>query len=150
MAAYLGNALTKNWGTAGLMWGVLIGVLVLVKTQIGFSEMLVRNTTEVLWQIARVRVWAKDDIRRVYYPVLAVLLIWVAIALNLTAPFWLIVTSANMVNLGAIFSVPALLYLNRKLPRELRMSWPLEIVQIVFMVFCMYFFFSAVGATIGI
>jgi len=150
VAAYLGNALAKNWGSAGLMWGLLIGVLVLVKTQIGFTDMLVRNTTEVLWQISRVRVWAKDDIRRVYYPVLAVLLMWVAVALNLTAPFWLIVTSANMANLGAIVAVPALLYLNRKLPKELRMSWPLEVLQIIFMVFCLYFFLSVIGATIGI
>jgi len=148
VAAYLGNALVNKWGSMGLVWGLLIGVLVLVKTQIGFSEMLVRNTTEVLWQIPKVRNWAKHDIRRVYYPTLIGLLIWVAIALNLAAPFWLIVTSANMANLGAIITVPTLLYLNRKLPKELRMSWPLEVIQVVFMVFCMYFFFSVIGATL--
>jgi len=110
--------------------------------------MLVRNTAEVLWQVPRVREWARDDIRRVYYPTLIALLVWVAVAVNLTAPFWLIVTSANMANFGALVTVPALLYLNRKLPKELRMSWPLEIIQIVFMMFCMYFFFSVVGATL--
>ena len=150
VAAYLGNALAKSWGSVGLLWGLLIGVLVLVKTQIGFIDMLVRNTAEVLWQVSRVREWAKDDIRRVYYPTLIALLVWVAIALNLTAPFWLIVTSANMANFGALATVPALLYLNRKLPKELRMSWPLEIIQIVFMMFCMYFFFSVVVATLHI
>jgi hypothetical protein len=55
-----------------------------------------------------------------------------------------------MANLGAIVTVPTLLYLNRKLPKELRMSWPLEVIQIFFMIFCMYFFFSVIGAMAGI
>jgi hypothetical protein len=73
----------------------------------------------------------------------------VVIAVNLAAPLWLLVTQANMANLGAIVTVPALLYLNRKLPRELRMSWPLEVIQVIFMVFCLYFFFSVIGAILG-
>jgi hypothetical protein len=150
VATYLVNALIKNLGPVGLAFGLVIVILVLVKAQICFSDMLVRNTTEVLWQIPKVREWAKEDIRRVYYPILIVLLIWVAIALNLAAPIWLIVTSANMANLGAIVTVPTLLYLNRKLPKELRMSWPLEVIQIFFMIFCMYFFFSVIGAMAGI
>ena len=150
IAAYLGEALVNNWGPIGLIWGLLIAILILVKTQIGFCEMLVRNTSEVLWQLPRVRRWAKDDIRRVYYPAMVVLLVWVVIALNLAQPLWLIVISANMANLGAIISVPALLYLNRKLPKELRLSWPLQIIQIAFMIFCLYFFFSVIGATLGL
>ena len=77
-------------------------------------------------------------------------LIWVAVALNLAAPIWLIVTSANMANLGAIVTFPTLLYLNRNPPKELRMSWPIEVIEIVFMIFCMYFFFSVIGAMAGI
>jgi len=150
VATYLVNALIKNLGPVGLAFGLVIVILVLVKSQICFSDMLVRNTTEVLWQIPKVREWAKEDIRRVYYLILIVLLIWVAIALTLAEPIWLIVTSANMTNLGAIVTVPTLLYLNRKLPKELRMSWPVEVVQIIFMIFCMYFFFSVIGAMAGI
>jgi len=149
VAAYLGNALVKNWGPIGLVWGILLAILILVKTQIYFIDTLVRNTAEALWQIPRVREWAREDIRRVYYPILIVLLIWAVIAVNLAAPLWLLVTQANMANLAAIVTVPALLYLNRKLPRELRMSWPLEVIQVIFMVFCLYFFFSVIGAILG-
>lgn len=144
VAAYEAEILSKIWGAWGWGFGLLVGALVLFKTQVGLLDVLTRNTTDLLWRAEGVRKWAKEDIRRVYYIIVVIILIWTAIALNLTQPFWLIVISANMANLGGILGVPLLLYLNRKLPKEYKASWPLELLTIVFFFFCAYFFWYGV------
>ena len=144
VAAYEAQILSKVWGAFGWGFGLLVGALTLFKTQVGLLDVITRNTTDILWKVEGVRKWAKEDVRRVYYTIVIIYLIWTAIALNLTRPFWLIVISANMANFGAIVGVPLILYLNSKLPKEYKASWPLQLLAIVFMLFCGYFFWYGV------
>ena len=149
VAAYEGTALSKVWGIYGWGFGLLVGALTLFKTQVGLTDVITRNTTDILWKVKGIREWAKGDVRRVYYGICAIFLIWAGIAVNLARPFWLIVISANMANFGALYGVPILIYLNRKLPKQYRTSVILEIVAIIFMIFCAYFFYYGVLSRIG-
>jgi hypothetical protein len=107
------------WLGAGI---ALLGVWILFKTQLDCVEGMTRSITDILWTgSARVRAWRGGDVRKVYYTVLFVVVIWGIIALRLAAPVVLLQIGANIA--GAVFIISALhlLYLNtRLLPRELR------------------------------
>ncbi len=150
VAAYEGKMLSKVWGSFGWWFGLLVGALTLFKTQVGLVDVITRNTTDALWKIEGIREWAKGDVRRVYYVICAVFLGWTAIAINLTRPFWLIVISANMANFGALFGVPIIIYLNRKLPKEYKAHAALEAIAVIFMIFCGIFFFYGLLSKLGI
>jgi hypothetical protein len=61
------------------------------------------------------------DVRRVYYSVLAVFVVWGLIAMGLAAPIFLLQISANIAGLVMVISSLHILYVNtRLLPPELR------------------------------
>jgi hypothetical protein len=99
-----------------------MGVWILFKTQLDVLEGMVRAITDILWTGSRrVRAWRGGDVRRVYYGVLAALVLWGIVALRLAPPFVLLQINANMA--AAVFVVASihLLYVNtRLLPPELR------------------------------
>jgi hypothetical protein len=133
------------YGVPGYWWGVIVAILVLFKTQMGVADAVVRAFTDTFWKIGKIREWAKGDIRRIYYLILAIILAWASVAMFASAPVWLIVIAANMANFSAFFSIPFLLYLNRKLPKELRMHWVLVLSNIVFMIMCIVIFIASIG-----
>ncbi|RSN72210.1 MAG: hypothetical protein DSO07_05825 [Thermoproteota archaeon] len=149
-AAWYGATLKKLIGDVGWHFGLLCGVLTLYKTQIDVIDSFVRNNTDFLWRYERVRKFCKEDIRRLYYLILAIYLFWAAIAMQLAAPFWLIVISANSGNMVAFFWIPLLIWANRKLPKEYRFSKWLEVVLILMLIFCEFWFGFAVLRTLKI
>ncbi len=111
--------------TAGPWLGVgiaLLGAWILFKTQLDVVEGMTRSITDILWAGSeRVRSWRGGDVRKVYYTVLGVVVVWGIVALNLAAPVMLLQIGANIA--GVIFMITALhlLYLNtRVLPVALR------------------------------
>ena len=57
--------------------------------------------------IKGIREWAKGDVRRIYYPITALYIIWAFIVMNVGAPLVLLAISANIANL--IMAITALL-----------------------------------------
>jgi hypothetical protein len=111
--------------TAGPMLGLLVaglGVWILFKTQLDCVEGMTRSITDILWTGSeRVRNWRGGDVRRVYYGVLAVVVVWGIIALKLAQPVVLLQIGANIAGVIFIISALHLLYLNtRVLPKALR------------------------------
>ncbi len=147
---WLAYGLNRFYGAAGYWWGVIVAVLVLFKTQMGVADAIVRAFTDVFWKMDRVRNFFKNDVRWIYYITLAVILAWASVAMFTTAPVWLIVIAANMANFAAFFSVPFLIYLNYKLPKELRMHGVLVALNIIFMIMCITFFIASIGRTFGL
>ncbi len=143
---WLAYGLKKFYGDAGYWWGVIVAVLVLFKTQMGVADAIVRSFVDTFWKMDKVRRWTKGDVRWIYYLVLAIILAWASVAMFTSAPVWLIVIAANMANFAAFFSIPFLLYLNHKLPKELRMHWVLVLSNLIFMVMCIIFFIASVGS----
>ena len=130
-----------------LMGGVVafMGAWVLFKTQLDVLDGMTRATTDILWTGSkRIRDWRGGDVRRVYYFVLAVVVVWGAIALRLAQPILLIQVAANVG--GAVFVIAGLhlLYVNtRLLPRELRPGiWP-RVALVALVLFYGFFSFLA-------
>jgi hypothetical protein len=105
-----------------LFWYLTIvcGMGILFSSQLGIVDGLPRGTTDILWAASpRLRAWG--DVRKVYYLVLGVFLVWGCIALNLARPITLIIIGANVA--AVIFVIESLhtIVVNRRfLPRELR------------------------------
>lgn len=97
----------------------LIGAWVLFKTQLDVLEGLARSLTDILWTGSkRVREWRDGDVRKVYYSVLILLVVWGVIALRLAQPIFLLQLGANVG--GAVLCIASLhlLYINTKLLPE--------------------------------
>ena len=111
--------------TAGAWLGVtvaLLGAWILFKTQLDCLEGMTRSITDILWTgSARARSWRGGDVRAVYYSVLAVLVVWGIIAMQLAQPVMLLQIGANIAGAVFVFASLHLLYLNtRILPPALR------------------------------
>lgn len=149
--AWLGLALQKlGWGYAGFVIGVIIAVLVLMKTQLGVVDAVVRALVDALWRLESVRNLARNDVRVIYYGILLIYLAWASLAMFYKAPFVLILIAANAANAAVIVGVPALLYLNYKvLPKELRLHPLLIVTNIIFMLLSLTFLVAAIGRQLG-
>jgi hypothetical protein len=99
-----------------------LGAWILFKTQLDNFEGMVRAITDILWTgHPELRQWRGGDVRRVYYTVMVVLVLWGIAALGLAQPIVLLKISANIA--GAIFIIASLhlLYINtRLLPAHVR------------------------------
>jgi hypothetical protein len=100
----------------------LLGAWLLFKCQLDIVDCITRSITDLLWSGSRrVRSWRGGDVRKVYYFVLAVVVLWGIVAVGLAPPVVLLQISANMA--GVVFVVASLhiLHLNTHLlPPELR------------------------------
>ncbi|MBI4482418.1 MAG: Nramp family divalent metal transporter [Acidobacteria bacterium] len=101
---------------------LLCGFWILFSTQLAIIDGFVRVVTDMLWTgSARVRRWRGGDVRGVYYAVLAAMVAWGMIALQLTQPIVLIQIGANVAGAMTILLSLHTLYVNRRfLPRPLR------------------------------
>ncbi len=118
--------LADTVGTATVAWlGVIIALLgawILFKTQLDCVEGMTRSITDILWTGSEgVRRWRGGDVRVVYYAVLAVVVVWGIIAMQLTQPMMLLQIGANLAGVVFVISALHLLHLNtRVLPKALR------------------------------
>ncbi len=146
VAAYQGEELRKLLGFTGWALVLIMGFWILYSTQLGIVELVTRTATDVLWYMGIVRNIVRGDVRKVYYAILFVLVLWVIIAFTLyniykVNPLLAVALIANMSNIVWPLTVLGNLYLNLKyLPREIRPS-PLIVVGILIgIVFWLAFF----------
>jgi hypothetical protein len=99
-----------------------LGAWILFKTQLDGLEGMTRAVTDILWTGSRtLRARTGGDVRRVYYGVLAVVVLWGIVALRLAQPIVLLQLGANIASAVFVLASLHLLWLNtRLLPRELR------------------------------
>ena len=129
---------------------LLLGALLLWKTQTTILEMLVRNTTDTAIAVSpRLRRWIGDDPRKFYYLVAVGLVMLISVLIFQALPTQLLQFSANMTNLAAMIYPFVLIYLNRRLPRPARAPWWSYVVLIANVLFFGFFFvnFLAVQLT---
>jgi len=131
----LGTDLPR-WGVASFIgekigagiWGIYLaaffGFWILFSTQLSNVDLVARQVTDMLWsRLEGVRRWAKEDIRRVYYVLLVIFVVWGAFFIGFRFPLFLVALSANMANFTMALSAVLTIILNRKfLPREFRPS----------------------------
>jgi len=83
----------------------------------------------------------RNDIRKVYYMLLAAFSIWAISYINMEVPLILLAIGANIANFTIALSAILTLRLNRKvLPKEFRGSWIRELILVCVFLFFGFFF----------
>jgi hypothetical protein len=113
ISAALASAVGQRHGAliAGAI--AMLGAWILFKTQLDNFEGMTRALTDILWTGSPRLRQARDlDVRKVYYCVMAILVLWGVIALRLAQPFLLLVLSANVAGVVFVIASTHLLYVN--------------------------------------
>ena len=120
--AFQADFLRAHAGDTLAFLGLLNGFWILFGSQLVITDGFVRVSTDILWSgSSRVRRWAQDDIRRVYYTLIIAFAVWGAIAINLARPDVLVLIAANSAGFILMFAAFHGLVLNHRfLPREVR------------------------------
>jgi hypothetical protein len=123
----------------------LLGAWILFKTQLDVLEGISRSITDIVWTGSQsVRNWRGGDVRRVYYTVLTVMVVWGIIALKLAQPVFLLQLGANVASVVFVIASLHLLYVNtRLLPPHCRPPMWRRVMLLVIAAF--YGTFAALG-----
>jgi hypothetical protein len=145
ISAALADAIGSRAGAGVGAVIAFLGAWLLFKTQLDNLEGMVRAISDILWTGSRrVRAWRGGDVRAVYYSVLAILVVWGLIAMQLAQPIVLLQLGANIAGLIFIIAAPHLLYINtRLLPPHVRPPMWRRVALIVMTLF--YGFFVALS-----
>ncbi len=136
------SGMVQHFGTLGLYMIAFIGFWVLFSTAISNVDLVPRQVTDMLWFASpRLREWAKNDIRKVYYTLLIGVIVWGSLYMNITLPIIIFAISANVANFTMALSAILTVRVNRKfLPKEFRPSVWREVILIVCTLFFGLFF----------
>ena len=98
------------------------GFWLLLKTQLGNTDILVRTVTDVLWMSSRnVRRWRGGRVQSVYYTVLAAFTGWAFVTLGSASPMELFKALANVAGIVLAIAGVQIFWVNRRfLPPALR------------------------------
>jgi hypothetical protein len=152
IAAHVAGQFGDMWGPIGYYFISFIGLIVLWGTQLNIMDALTRNMTDLLWSTSEgVRKWAKGDIRRVYYPFMACYIAFAMWAIWQAPPLIILLLSANIANFGG-YGVILLHWLERKLPKELRLRWYYWPFLYAYAILCWFWFVTVfiLGRLLGI
>ncbi len=151
VAAHIANEFAAIVGAWGYYLICLIGFMVLFSSALGaYVDAVPRNLTDLIWGLERVRKAFGNDVRKLYYSILATYVAFTIWALYQTQPLILVIIAANAANFVGIFVVPAVMYLTFKLPEELRPKpWEYAFL-LIFMVLSALFFSASILSQLGI
>jgi hypothetical protein len=129
--------------TAFFPFILLLGSLILFKTQYSILEIMVRNTTDAVNAVSpRLRAWTAGDPRKAYYSMAIILIIVIGILIHLALPTELLRISGNMANFASLIFPLVLIYLNLKLPKPARARWWSIVVLLANVAFFGFFFIN--------
>jgi len=142
-----------NAGIPGAWYIVLImALLILFPTQVGVSDMFVRQMVDNVWFWPGVRRFFREDIRIPHYGL--VLLLWLfgiyIIWARAIAPVMMLTIAANLATFGTVCTGLGTFFLNRMLPAEYRPSIWKQILLLVGVVFFGFFFLMTFLGALGI
>jgi Mn2+/Fe2+ NRAMP family transporter len=113
-----------------IAWFIVLfaGFWMLLGTQFGLMDSTSRVITDCFWLASpRIRAWAKEDPRRIYYPVLyleftiALILLIASIGFGLASPYWLTALGANLGLFALLLAYILQIVVDYKImPKELR------------------------------
>ena len=88
----------------------------------GVTDTIVRLTTDTLWSGSeKIRNWRGGDVRRIYYLILGMYVVWGCLAMGLAQPMVLLMIGANIAAFIFAFTGIHVIIVNRKiLPKEVR------------------------------
>jgi hypothetical protein len=144
-ASYQANGIRNVFGNLAWTLTLLTGFWILFSTQLGNTDAFARTTTDIAWSASpKVRAWAGDDIRKVYYALLVGFAVFGMWAIRAAQPFTLIVIGAFIAAFNFVILGAHVLYVQKRfLPKELRMPLWREIA--IYLFIAMFVIFCAMG-----
>jgi hypothetical protein len=142
IAASSASGLIIKLGTFGFYLALFFGFWILYSTAISNVDLVVRQGTDMLWFASPgARKFAREDIRRIYYILLAAFMVWGCLFINIAVPLVVLAISANIANFTMAISAVLTIRLNRKiLPKEFRPSLWRELLLVGSLLFFGFFF----------
>ena len=142
IAASSASGLIAQLGNFGWFLALFFGFWILYSTAISNVDLVVRQSTDMLWFASEgIRKRAKQDIRWIYYILLIVFVIWGSLFMNITLPLIIFAVSANIANFTMALSAVLTIRLNRKfLPKEYRPKLWRELLLVANLIFFGFFF----------
>ena len=142
IAASAASGLILKLGNFGWFLALFFGFWILYSTAISNVDLVTRQCTDMLWFASEgVRKFAKEDIRKIYYLLLLVFMVWGCSFINITLPIIIFAVSANIANFTMAISAILTIRLNRKvLPKEFRPALWREIILVLNIIFFGFFF----------
>ncbi len=142
IAASTASGLLQRFGGFGFYLAVFFGFWILFSTALSNTDLVCRQATDMLWFASpKVRAVAKEDIRYVYYAIMALVVIFGIVTMNWLLPAVALALSANIASFTMALSAILTIRLNRKfLPAEYRPPVWREIVLIATLLFFGFFF----------
>ncbi len=148
IASYLAYHLGQRYGPLVSGWFLISGFIIMFSTQVVLIDLLARNFTEGLLVLSRrLRQWALNDSRKLYYLLVLVFILVISIALHLTVPVKWQAFLQSLPNFAGMVFPLAMIYLNRQLPRPARITWWSYLVLLSNAVFFGYFWIKFVQST---
>jgi hypothetical protein len=142
IAASAASGLILKLGNFGWFLALFFGFWILYSTAISNVDLVTRQCTDMLWfSSPGVRKFAKEDIRKIYYLLLLVFMVWGCSFINITLPIIIFAVSANIANFTMAISAILTIRLNRKvLPKEFRPAVWREVILVLNVIFFGFFF----------
>jgi len=156
IAVSTASGLLQRFGQFGFYLIVFFGFWILFSTALSNTDLVCRQATDMLWFASpRTRKVAKEDIRYVYYGLMAAIVIFGITTINVAAPAVLLALSANIASFTMALSAILTVRVNRKfLPKELRPPVWREVILIATVLFFGLFFalflVSGLPTTLGL
>jgi hypothetical protein len=152
VAAYQGDAIRKFLGTGGWVWVQLIGFWVLFGTQLGVTDSAARQMADMLYNLfPGLRKFTADDIRKIYYIVFALVVIWVILMISVVKlPLTYILINANIAGWVFVYGgIQTLVVNNKFLPKAIRPTWFENLMVVCLVIFYGFFTFYAIRKAFG-
>lgn len=137
-AAMTAQAIASQHGQAFWYITLLCGFLIMAPTQVSQLDGIARRWTDVIWTGSkRLRGLEGNQVKRIYYTLLATYGVWGLIALTAApSPLVLAIAYGVMVNFALAFSALHTLYVNMTLlPHKLRPGWVMRLGLVACAVF---------------
>lgn len=101
---------------------LLCGFWVLFSTQLGGVDGVPRRFTDIIWTgFSKARRMDEHDAKWIYYPILAVYIVWGVIAMYLAKPLFMIIVSATIGGFQLVMCSIHTFFVNRRfLPKEIQ------------------------------
>ena len=152
VAAFQGEAMRKVLGTPGWVWVHMIGFWVLFGTQLAVTDAAARQMSDMLYNLfPGVRNWAAGDIRRIFYVVFALVVIWVILLVSVVKlPLGYILIAANIAGFVFVYGgIQTMVVNNKLLPKAIRPNWFENLMIACLVVFYGIFSLVAVNKAFG-
>lgn len=144
-AVHQANGIARVFGPAAWFLTLLNGFWILFSTQLAFVDMFARTVTDISWSASpRLRTLVGEDVRKVYYTLLAIYVLFGMWAINQAQPFTLIVIGAFIAGFNfVVIGIHTIVIQKKFLPTQLRMpAWRLCVIIGMIAMFSFFTYFG--------